>query len=219
MMLFSIYRYLVPLGLLAPLMLWIVLQALLPRILAGKLAAVLLLFIISSNFPRDRRICCMGSTSFRADTPVIAEPSKSLVLTVHYDAPMGWLAALFPEDLAFIGLGSNFPKSPAYGQRVKAIIAERKGPVYVMIDAAGIGLVKGMDNVRRVQALSKENMLRAAADDVLSRHGLAYDHASCIVRPAYIGAYRYFYQMCRVKSLPGGFSSLKADMQSEQGKK
>jgi hypothetical protein len=203
MVLFSIYRYLVPLELLAPLMLWILLQALLPRLVAGKLTAVLLLLIIASNFPRaTSAYVAWDRTSFRADVPVIANPAQSLVLTVHYDTPMGWLVAFFPRDLAFVGLGSNFPASPAYGQRVAAMLAERKGPVYMMMDATGIGLDAGMDDVRRGQALVKEQSLRLAADDVLAQHGLAYDHASCVVRPAWVGAYRYFYQMCRVSPLP-----------------
>jgi hypothetical protein len=202
--LFSIYRYLVPLELLAPLMLWIAVQALLPRIVAGKVTMVLLLLVVASNFPRSTdAYVAWGATSFRADTPVIADPAQSLVLTVHYDAPMGWLVAMFPKDLAFAGLGSNFPESAAYGQRVLAMIAERKGPLYLMMDATGIGLDTGMDATRRFQALSKEKSLRADADAVLARYSLAYDPANCVVRPAWVGAYRYFYQMCRVDHLPG----------------
>lgn len=201
MLLFSIYRYLVPIELLAPLMLWLLAHALLPRALAGKIAVVLLLVIIASNFPRKHwGYAEWASTSFKAETPVFTDPSQSMVLTVLHDAPMGWLVPMFPKQLAFASLNSSFPESEAYRRRVAGMVAARSGPLYAMMEASGAGLDTRMGPAQKAQAMHDDRLRMTKAIKVVSRYSLSLDPATCVVLPAYMGKRRFYYQLCRVRA-------------------
>lgn len=202
MVVFGIYRYLIPAELLAPLMLWLLMHSLLPRSVSGKVTLMLLLCIIASNVPRKNwGYLAWAGTSFHAETPTFADPAQSLVLTVQHDMPVGWLVTMFPPQLAFAALGSNFPESPAYRQRVATMMAARSGPVYAMMDASGIQVDATLTAGLKAQAVHKDHELLNGATKVLSGYGLALDANSCTQRPAFIGAHRYYYQLCQVHTL------------------
>jgi hypothetical protein len=46
---------------------------------------------------------------------------------------MGWLATFFPREVRVISLGSGFPESPAYVERIHAAVSARPGPHFVML--------------------------------------------------------------------------------------
>lgn len=46
---------------------------------------------------------------------------------------MGWLATFFPHQVRVISLGSGFPESPAYLDRIHQAVASRPGRHYVML--------------------------------------------------------------------------------------
>ena len=63
-------------------------------------------------------------------------PASTLVFTAHGNPPMGWLATFFPRDVRILSLASGFPESPAYLDRIQAVIAGRPGPHYAMLAAS-----------------------------------------------------------------------------------
>lgn len=199
MVVFSIYRYLVPLELLAPLMLWLLLQALLPRAAAGPVAALMLLAVIASNFPRAQwGYVERSSNVVSAEVPAFVHPEQSLVFTVHYSYPMGWLATLFPARLAFVGLGSNFPESAAYRQRVAAMIAARTGPFYAIFHHSGSGINSSLSDTKRVQGAARDATILAESRGVVAGYGMQLDLASCRTRPSFLGGDRPYYTLCQV---------------------
>jgi hypothetical protein len=202
MVLFSIYRYLVPVELLAPLMLWLCARALLPRVIAGKIVAVLLLAIVASNFfPRlNWGYAPPARSPVHAETPSFTNPAQSIVFTLHHDRPSGWLIPQFPKELAFVALDSNFPESAAFRQRVNSMVAERSGPMYAMFDVSGTEVDHSVYDSQRARSKLTYSALLKGASEVLSARDLVLDSTSCITWMAHLGSRERPYQMCRVQS-------------------
>ncbi|MDL2357483.1 MAG: glycosyltransferase 87 family protein [Pseudomonadota bacterium] len=184
--LFGIYRYLVPIELLAPLALWLVAHALMPAPFARGAAGYAIALATLAIFPIGGwGHAAWSARAFTAQVPVIAQPAQSMVFTVHGDPPMGWLVPFFPAQLAFVALGSGFPESDAFGARVAAMIAARSGPLYVMLQAP-------QDGAANQLALDK-------AAEILARYGLRRDAAACVPFQAFIGKSGSSIQLCTVQ--------------------
>lgn len=206
--LFGIYRYLVPLELLAPLMLWLIAQRVLPGARTARAVAVLLVLVIAASFhAQSWGRAGWARETWRAEVPVIADPEQSMVLTVHADPPMGWLATLFPARLAFAALGSNFPESEGYRARVAAMIAERSGPLYVMLRGERALIDSAASAEQRAAANAASRATQAGAQQVLQHYGLRLDAASCRHHPAWLGKNRMDFQMCLVTAEAGKASA------------
>ncbi|PQO88260.1 hypothetical protein C5614_30410 [Massilia phosphatilytica] len=137
MKLFSIYRYLIPLEMLAPLLVWILVERLAAPRIAGRIAGWVVLLATLVVFPFGTwGHAGWGARAFSAQLPTFEHPASTLVFTAHGDPPMGWLATFFPRDVRILSLGSGFPESPAYLDRIQAVIASRPGPHYAMLAAS-----------------------------------------------------------------------------------
>lgn len=151
MQLFSIYRYLVPVELLAPLMVWLCLHALLPAAAAARVGGWTLLVAALSVFP----FTSFGhggwaERSFSAEVPALAQPQQTVVFIAQPHPPLAWLATFYPEQVAFVGLGTGFPESPQYLERMRALMAGRAGPHYLMLAAARNPKASGLRRKRDV---------------------------------------------------------------------
>ena len=134
--LFGIYRYLVPLELITPLMVWLLLHGLLRAPAARVAGRWVLLLTTIAVFP----FVTWGHTGwarvgFTVSDPGIADPGASMIYTAHAHPPMGWMVKFLPHQLPVVSLGDGFPESPAYVAKVRAIAASRPGPHYVMLAA------------------------------------------------------------------------------------
>ena len=137
MKLFGIYRYLVPLELLAPLLIWILIERLAAPGRAVRIGGWLLAATTIVVFPFNTwGHGGWASPNFSAQVPPLARPAATIVFTAHGDPPMGWLATFFPQDVKLIALAGGFPESPAYLERIQAAVGSRPGPHYVMLAAA-----------------------------------------------------------------------------------
>ncbi|WP_395402306.1 hypothetical protein ACHMW6_29355 [Pseudoduganella sp. UC29_106] len=130
--LFSIYRYLVPLELIGPLMFFLLLQGwnarLVGRVLAfTALAGVLLFKAGHGNWGHGR----WTTKAFDVEVPTLAAPERSMLVMVQ--PPSGWLASFFPDSMAVVSLGAGFPESDGYRNRVQAMLEERKAGWYVLL--------------------------------------------------------------------------------------
>ena len=137
MKLFGIYRYLVPLELLAPLLVWILVERMAPPGRAARIGGWLLAATTVLVFPFNTwGHGGWGAPNFSAQVPPLSRPEATIVFTAHGDPPMGWLATFFPPQVRVIALAGGFPESPAYVERIRAALAARPGPHYVMLAAA-----------------------------------------------------------------------------------
>ncbi|EEF25948.1 conserved hypothetical protein [Ricinus communis] len=181
--LFGIYRYLVPLELLAPLALWLAAQRLMAPALGRQVAGWAVLLATVATLPGvSWGHAGWTRTVTTVDLPPLPAPAQSLAFTVHGDPPMSWLVPSFPPALAFVALGGGFPESPAYAARAAAMMAARSGPFYVMLQAEG-------DNQK----------IWPAAQEVLGRYGISFDPADCVTYRAAVGRNPHPYQWCPVQ--------------------
>jgi hypothetical protein len=195
--LFGIYRYLVPIELIAPLVLWLVVHGMMRPPLARWVAGVVLLLCAAAVFPvKTWGHAAWGERSFDVKPPVFANPKQSMVFTVHGDPPMSWLVPSFPKELAFVALGSGFPESGAYKERVGRMMAERSGPIYVMLqaDQHDPKYTRSAQDTRAAQ--ERNELVLARAREVLGRYRITLNAESCTLYPAFIGKSYWTFQMC-----------------------
>lgn len=134
--LFGIYRYLVPLELLSPLMAWLLLHRLLRAGLARRASVWLLLLAGVAVFPFTTwGHVRWAAAPFRIADPGLDAPSTALIYTAAANPPMGWMAHLLPGEAPVVSLNGGFPESPGYLARIRAIAASHAGTHYVVLGA------------------------------------------------------------------------------------
>ena len=121
---FCVYRYLVPLDMLAPLLIVIMLSWLPLGRWTGAIAAALLLVIAASERPAnwDRRSAWLDH-AVEATVPEIADPSQVMVLMAGLE-PYADVIAAFPPEIAFVRIESNF-SSPNQDKGINALLRAR----------------------------------------------------------------------------------------------
>ena len=165
MLLFSIYRYIVPIEMVAPLVIFILLTRLLPYYKARFVAAWMLgvaTFIVLAGGVDTWGHAGWENPAFQADLPKLDAPEKTTVLLAA-TAPSAWLAAFFPPSVAFTTIGGIF-QTPAFTARVHEMIASRGGPVFVIVDAPYYNW--------RVKNIAKAN-------SIVSKIGLTNSNEGC----------------------------------------
>ena len=194
---FGVYRYLVAAELLAPLAIFAVLQAVVPRRAALGAVGVLLVASLATTFLSGFYLWDRHSLAWRmadAELPLLPDPAHTTVFLVTQDRPWAWLATLFPPEVAFVQLRSSLPEGPAFAPRVRAMAGGRD-EVFVVADAVAVkpGTASGGD------AQARDRGSREAAAAALGLYGFALDEAGCRVFEARVGRGRHPYQWCRVR--------------------
>ena len=135
MRMFSIYRYLVPLELLAPLAIWLGWAYVAPQ--AQRLAGWVLALLVLTALPAANwGHAGWADTAFSAQVPAMARPADSIVFFVQPDPPSGWMATMLPPQVQVIALDTGMLETPAWRARQQAAIAARPGPHYLLLSAA-----------------------------------------------------------------------------------
>ncbi|GAB7522601.1 hypothetical protein [Paraburkholderia sp. 2C] len=135
---FSIYRYIVVVEVLVPLVIWVLVQRLTPYRPARKLAGWLLVMasaVVVTGGARTWGHEGWSDPLWHAELPVIAEPQRTTVVLASTRAfAWTWLATLFPDQVAFMQVDSSFPGTPAFYERMREVARERGGPIYAIVD-------------------------------------------------------------------------------------
>ncbi|KAG0162243.1 hypothetical protein DFQ30_002546 [Apophysomyces sp. BC1015] len=135
---FSVYRYLVAVEVLTPLLVWILLQRLFPYHRAAQMAALLLSIstaVVVAGGARTWGHERWADPLYHAETPFIEQPERTtVVLAMARGRAWAWLATLFPDQVAFMRVGSSFFSTPAFIERMRATAAHRGGPIYAIVD-------------------------------------------------------------------------------------
>lgn len=136
MKLFGIYRYLIAVELLAPLVAWVLLHALLSAQAARRAAAWALAACTLVVFP----FSTWGHSdwawdSFRADVPAFAQPEQTVLVAPIADPPLGWLVERFPRQIRVVSV-DGFPETPAWVARIEQAMDDRRGPHYALLSGA-----------------------------------------------------------------------------------
>ena len=138
MKIFGVFRYLVPVELVAPLAVFLVLRrcfeyAFARRLAGWALAAATLLVVAGGTGTWGH--AAWKTPMFSADLPPLEHPETVTVMLVSGDTPYAWLVPQFPQDVVFVGLHRAFPESNLFGARLHSIPAKRGGPIFAILKA------------------------------------------------------------------------------------
>jgi hypothetical protein len=166
--LFSIYRYLVPLEMLAPAIIAVAAGMMPWRPPFRAAAAASLLIVAQAVAQPGLGVRHSWDGSYVAlKVPVIADPARTMVLMTAY-APMAYVIPEFPPEIRFVRIQSYLVHSDdttyGLGRTMHDLVARHDGPLYVLF-----------------WPKERPPTLRALKD-----YGLALDDAGCQVVPSTI---------------------------------
>jgi hypothetical protein len=197
MRLFGIYRYLIPMDLLAPLAIFILLNYLMPEIAALHVSKWFVAVSIALTFAGGIHTwehARWTKELLNVEVPPLPAPEKTTVIITEGTPPWSWIALKFPVQVAFIQINGNFPQGPGFHQKVEDIVKQRAGPVYALFKADDDALSELSKNI------GTANHAAAKAQDALEQFGWGMLAAECKRYRAGIGASTQVYQWCPVQT-------------------
>ncbi|MBT5222953.1 MAG: hypothetical protein HOM15_09090 [Gammaproteobacteria bacterium] len=180
---FGIYRYLIPIEILMPLLIFVAFKCFF-RQSAARWSGVILISLIT--FPNLKGAPDWGHSSwseslYRVEPSALSNsPEPSVVYLVGQ--PLAWIVPALEINAAFIQLAPNILVSDVYWQRAKRISENRPGKRYVVFESTAPTWL-------------------ARANKELYRLGLELDKGDCDNLVGYLGMKRHEYQFCGVKFL------------------
>ena len=159
----GVYRYLVPLEMLAPILIMLVVDRLaLPRWGHGTLLGAILGASLAPLQPGDWGRAPWAVDYFGVAPPAIASPARSIVLMTGLE-PMAYVIPFFPPETPFLRIDGWFTGSPTNPHRhdhfMRQRIAVHGGPIYVLYRAP-------LEHERMVKALTTHGLRPRLADCV-----------------------------------------------------
>ncbi|OXC76088.1 hypothetical protein [Caballeronia sordidicola] len=139
MKMFSIYRYLVAIEVLTPLVLMLLLYRFLPGLVARNLSVGLIGLATAVVIMGGAKTWGHEGWSdplYHADVPILKQPERTTAIIEGNTTAWGWLATQFPANVAFTQLDSSFPATAAFGDRIRSIVKERGGPAFGVVNGA-----------------------------------------------------------------------------------
>ncbi|WP_244196583.1 hypothetical protein [Paraburkholderia hospita] len=155
MKLFSIYRYIVPIEVLAPMVLVLLLDRLLPARIARRTAAWLIIAataVVVTGGARTWGHEGWADPLYHAQLPPLTQPEGTTVVIGSSTTGWAWIATRFPDTVAFTQIDSSFPASDAFRARIVALARERGGPTFALIDGAHNWREDNVNDVNEVTA-------------------------------------------------------------------
>lgn len=155
MLVFGVYRYIVTIELIAPLAVYLLLSHVLSHSRAKQvalwtIAAMTLVVLVGGVRTWGHEDWAVRA--FRAELPTLDDPQHTTAFVVAEDPPYGWLATLFPAEIAFVGVGGGpIFGTPTYLARVRQIVETRGGPSFAVADGHYNGR---QDSINRANAVA-----------------------------------------------------------------
>jgi hypothetical protein len=161
MKLFAIYRYLLPLEMLAPLGIVLVINTFPWRPFVRDYAALFCAILILTTLqPGNWGRVAWGKTFFGVEPPPLADPANTMVLMTGTE-PMAYMIPFFPESVRFVRIQSYLTgpaESPnGYDKRMHDLVSRQHSPLY--------GLFRFSEKEMSIEGLNS--------------YGLAIDQESC----------------------------------------
>jgi hypothetical protein len=131
---FSIYRYIVPIEALLPLVLWILAGQIFPYVRAKTYAKRVIVLCTAGVLLLGLRTwghVDWTDPPWRIDAPETLDADRDTVIVA--EQPLAWLGIGFPPQVAFASVLSSFPESPRYAERLRQIVDARGGRAHLML--------------------------------------------------------------------------------------
>ena len=191
---FGTYRYLAPLELLAPLLIWCGWTRAIPGGWGRRIAIASLVVasLVGAVGWRLSGHAGFADVPFRVETPRFAAPERASVVKLGRE-PVAWMVPWFPPEVAFVGLGTGLPETTAFVDRAHSMMRARGGEIFALFD--GQPGKPGVDPERHRAAVE-------AAGRLASDYGLDLREESCGEWAAYIGTSAFKYVLCELDPSP-----------------
>ncbi|SPB16859.1 hypothetical protein NOV72_04059 [Caballeronia novacaledonica] len=150
---FSIYRYLVAVEVLTPIVTFVLLQRLFEYEPARRLAFWVIggaVVVTVAGGVRNWGHEGWADPLYHAELPTLGDPARTTAIIYSPDTAWSWLATRFPADVAFTQIESSFPRGPAFEERVRELVRSRGGPAFAIIDGSYNGRI---DTLARTNAI------------------------------------------------------------------
>ncbi len=180
---FGIYRYLIPIEVLIPLLIFIAIDYFLKSSVPRWTAVVFLSMITLANLKGipDWGRSNWSDSVYRIESSVITTYPEPAVIYLA-GQPLAWIIPALEIDTPFIQLASNMPVSEAYWKQARGVADGRIGKQFVIFESLSTDLI-------------------ARANVGLEQLRLVLDESSCDRLVGYLGTARYIYRVCEVKRL------------------
>ncbi|SAK40449.1 hypothetical protein AWB78_00103 [Caballeronia calidae] len=142
---FSIYRYIVAVEVLTPIVMFVLLQRLFEYRLARRAAFWLIggaVAVTVGGGVRNWGHEGWADPLYHAELPVLSEPARTTAIIYSSSTAWSWLATRFPVEVAFTQIDSSFPRGPAFEERVRETVRSRGGPAFALIDGSYNGRIE-----------------------------------------------------------------------------
>lgn len=179
---FGIYRYLVVIELLIPLLLFVIVTYLFKHRFTALVVIVCLVILTAVNL---RGVPDWGHSGwtysvYRIEPSALSAGSEPAAIYLA-GQPLAWIVPALDLQTPFIQLVPNMSVSEAYWQRAKILVAERTGNSFVVYE-------------------SDDPVIADRAHDALVKLGLSVDDGSCGHISAFLGTARSEYRFCELKN-------------------
>jgi hypothetical protein len=138
MQMFSLYRYIVTIEVLTPLVVWILMHQLLPNRNGERIAGVLLAaasVVVMAGGARTAGHEDWADPLWHAEVPEIAQPEATTVMFAMVETTAhAWLATRFPDTVAFAHIDSSFPATRQFNNHVRNMTKRRGGPIFAIFE-------------------------------------------------------------------------------------
>jgi len=181
---FGIYRYIVPLEILIPLLLFLFFDHFFKPEVARRRAVVFISIITLTNLligEPDWGHTSWSDSVYRVEPSAISTPPEPAAIYL-VGQPLAWIVPALDLHVPVIQLAPNMPVSKAYWQRAKAMVENRPGRRFVIFESTS-------------PALMSRGSTR------LAKLGLAPDEGACDRLIGYLGSEKREYRFCGVKPL------------------
>lgn len=179
--LFGIYRYLISIEMLIPLVLFVIATHLSKAkwIAPATMALLTLVTLYNLRGIPDWGRAAWDREAFHADAQALRQENPAVILLVYH--PLAWLVPVLDTDAAIIQISPNFPVSAAYWRRAKSLVDGHPGKRFVMFDP-------GEDRAKINYGLAKLRLARL--------------EGSCKLIEAYMGSRKFPFNYCEVVDRP-----------------
>jgi len=181
--LFGIYRYLIPIEVLLPLIIFLCIDYFLSPNIPRWTIVILLSFCTFANLRGvpDWWHSSWSNELYRVERSALKDEPKPAVIFL-VGQPLGWLVPALDIDVPFIQLVPNIYVSPAYWSKAKKTLSQRSGRQYAVFESFSPQLV-------------------SQSNKALVNLGLVLDESSCSSLVGHLGTQKYIYRLCEVKEL------------------
>ncbi len=179
---FGIYRYLIVIELLLPLLLFVIITHVFSHRLAPRVALVLLtvLTVVNLRGVPDWGHSDWAKNVYRIEAGDLqTDPAPAAIYLAGQ--PLAWIVAALDIQTPFIQVVPNMTVSDAYWQRAKILTADRNGQRFVVYE-------------------SDDAVIEHRAREALAKLGLSVDGEHCRHITASLGTAGYEYRLCELKN-------------------